>query len=108
MTGMRAAVLPLPACGEPPNACGALHGRAFVGAAGQFHEIDRRLIEPAHHLHGVRRLEAAFLEIGGVQLHRDTEARRDHGSHGPNHVEQQPRAVVQLAAPGIGAPVGQR
>ena len=55
----------------------------------------------------IGRLEAAALEIGGVEFDRHAEAGRHHLAHRLDHLQQQPRAVFQAAAPAVLAAVGQ-
>ncbi|MCY1417196.1 hypothetical protein D9M71_327240 [compost metagenome] len=86
----------------------ALHGRRFVAATGELDQIDVQAVEQPYHLAGIVGTEAAALEVGGVELDRHGKLRRHHGAHGFDNLQQQARAVLQRAAPGIRARVAQR
>ncbi|MEU7044783.1 hypothetical protein AB0A77_27500 [Streptomyces varsoviensis] len=53
----------------------ARHCRAFEAAAGEFDQVDAERFEHVDHPPRVVGVEAAALEVGGVELHRDREGR---------------------------------
>ena len=86
----------------------ALHGRAFIAAAGKLHEIQPMAVQPFNHLLRIVRAEPAALEICRIQLQPDPEGQFHARSHGLYNPHQETGAVFQAAAPFIVALVGQR
>lgn len=84
----------------------AVHGQRFVAAAGQLDQVQAQRVQHGHHLFGVVGAEAAALEIGRVDFHRHGEAGAYGLAHFADDVQQQAGAVFQVAAPAVGALVG--
>ena len=84
-----------------------MHGWRLVAATGQFHQVHRQFVEPEYDLARVGRLEAAALEIRGVELDCHAKTRRDADPYGLYHLQQQPGAILQTTAPAVLALVAQ-
>lgn len=92
-----------------PQISGAAQGRrALHTAAGQFDQVDAEATEYGQDPRRVLGVEAAALEVGGVELDPDREAGAHLRADGRDDLGEQPHPVVQAAAPAVGAPVDQR
>ena len=67
----------------------------FVGAARNFYQVDTGGFQPLGHLQAVLECEAAFLEVGAVELHRHREFRTYGFPDRGDDIQQRAGAVLQ-------------